>query len=160
MSKAREILDERLAKGEISIEEHAKLTEKLGKVDQQNLKPTEPAAAQTSTPPSKPFNIAKLWWVIPLVVIGIWFSSAKNNLVIEKLSADSPLFAATTVTAVVYNKGGSKQYSYHVEKGSSETPHCRGNFFIGENERRTIQFQCAALTNYTGKFRFETSTRN
>lgn len=160
MSKAREILDERLAKGEISIDEHTNLVEKFDKVDQPTHKPIEPAAAQTSTLPSKPFNISKLWWVVPLVVIGVWFSSAKNNLVIEKLSSDSPLFADTTVTAIVYNNGSSKQYSYHVEKGSSETPHCRGNFFIGENERRTIQFQCAALTNYTGKFRFETSTRN
>lgn len=104
------------------------------------------------------FNIWSLWWVIPLVLLYLGYTSIKNNLVIENLSSNSPLFEATTVSAVIYNNGPSKQYRYYVQKGNSEVEHCPGQFFIGEGERRKIEFRCNALTGYSGKFYFQTTT--
>lgn len=151
MSEARKTLDERLAKGEISLEEHAKL---VSAIHAHNAPGASPSSA------AKSINIAKFWWVIPIILIVLWISSMKNNLVIENISSNSPLFADTTVTAVVYNNGSAREHSYHIEKGSSKSPHCNGRFFIGANERRTLRFQCAALTGYTGRFRFVRNTKN
>jgi len=146
MTKAREIAEERFAKGEISKEELDTILDSLG------VKPDiqDDGDAQTA------FDIKKLGWIIPIVFLFWGYNSLKNELVIESLSADSPLFGVATVKSTLFNKGGEQEYSFHVEKGNSETKYCEGRIFIAEKERRQISFKCSALNNYTGNFRLIT----
>lgn len=160
MSKARDILDERLARGEISEEEHRSLSEKIKGSDFKAQDAPTPISEARTASAGTSFKLWKLWPIIPILLVIVVYSSIKNNLVIENLSSNSPFFEATTVTAVVYNNGPAKRYRYWVVKGDSKTEPCPGNFFIGKNERRTIRFQCAALTTYNGRFGFRTSTRD
>ncbi|WP_162933011.1 SHOCT domain-containing protein [Roseovarius sp. EL26] len=162
MSKALEIAKERFAKGEITKDEFDEIKFELSSdvetaVQSNDLSPSEVTSVKSEKGNSG-FNILKFWWVAVIVLLYLGYASIKNQLIIENLSADSPLFGATTVSAVVYNKGASREYSYHVLKKPSETKHCRGSFFIGKNERRSIKFQCNALTNFNGKFTLITST--
>jgi len=148
MSEARNILDARLAKGEITEEEYDKLRERLAEP-----KPEVPNFIKNTSN----FNIKKFWWVIPIALVVFGYFSIKNDLVIENLSSESSLFADTTVTATLYNQGGSNRYNYWVTKGTSETAYCKGQIFINAGERRNISFKCPDLTNYTGRFKLITS---
>jgi hypothetical protein len=158
MTEALQILDARLAKGEITEEQYEKLRARI-LLSSPEPAPTATVAAQPTTVTKSPpnFNLIKFWWIIPIVGLAVGYFSIKNDLVIENLSSDSPFFGDTTVTATLYNQGGGNRYSYWVTKGTSETAYCKGQIFIGSGERRNISFRCPDLTNYNGRFKLITS---
>jgi len=68
LSDAKRIADERLAKGEISIEEHAKLVAALGSGSERNLNPQGNSSVAAEEDPSDPMvmkrNIAKIFMAL------------------------------------------------------------------------------------------------
>ncbi|MGD9827359.1 MAG: hypothetical protein AB7E70_07630 [Hyphomicrobiaceae bacterium] len=75
MTSARDILDERLAKGEISIEEHEKLAERIRASEAPSAKPSK----------SAPITISTYLWIsiaggtISAISARIWYQSVVDN---------------------------------------------------------------------------------
>ena len=134
----------------------AKICPKCARPDPGSDKPIEPTAAQTSPPNETAGFSIPSWakWAAGVVIGLIIIANAvpNNSLKMIKLSSDSPLFAATTVTANMVNEGDPISVNYWVKKGASDKKYCGGSTYFGRGERRTITFKCQALTNYSGRF--------
>lgn len=146
MSTSKQILDERLAKGEISQTEYSELLSSINGDNNLNS--------------LRSVNFIKFLWAAPIIIVAVFLYIYKNNIVIEELSSSAPLFGDATVSATLYNKGESKEYGYYVVLGGSDVKHCPGRIFISSGERRRIKFTCDALATYNGKMRLVTTTAN
>lgn len=88
MASARDILDERLARGEITVDEHAKLAAQIsqqGSAPERNAAAPQPTGAP-ATPPAQPSMGKTLWNGMGIVVALAWIGLT-NSVVDDLISS-------------------------------------------------------------------------
>ncbi|MEM7215828.1 MAG: SHOCT domain-containing protein [Pseudomonadota bacterium] len=150
MSNARQILDERLAKGEISEEEYDHLISKLApEVEEDSA--TKPAVLDSATSLSKSQS-GKNWagWVV-VGVIGLGIYLFINSLIqgrthINNLRATG--FFGDIVSGELITEGSSGQVYVWIEKGGKTI--CPRSVFLQQNRPRQFKFQCHEMGRVSG----------
>ena len=149
MATAREILEQRLAKGEITVEEFTRLSEHIGGTT--GTSEPDPKPAQAPAPKGKSGGAGRNWLIAIAVLVGLGvfgFNSIKSG-VVHVTNLRSSGLLGDVVSGTLITEGDNGYVYLWVEMNNKMM--CPKKTYIRKGERLNFEFLCLEMST-SGRF--------